>query len=148
MVVLKSSHTPEELIRRWDDRLNPARFAGNDDVLDLVFCGKRKGNKIMLMRRTGVSREPLSSIFRGKIVGTAEGSEIRGFFTKSVAEYIIIGIIVALAMAVFLEVKKRYAEISRMSVAFLVVFVLAVVSLLRTGKGTKEKYIDFLKGIL
>lgn len=148
MVVLKSSHTPEELIRRWDDRLNPARFAGNDDVLDLVFCGKRKGNKIMLMRRTGVSREPLSSIFRGKIVGTAEGSEIRGFFTKSVAEYIIIGIIVALAMAVFLEVKKRYAEISRMSVAFLVVFVLAVVSLLRTGKGTKEKYIDFLKDIL
>lgn len=148
MVVLKSSHTPEELIRRWDDRLNPARFVGNDDVLDLVFCGKRKGNKIMLMRRTGVSREPLSSIFRGKIVGTAEGSEIRGFFTKSVAEYIIIGIIVALAMAVFLEVKKRYAEISRMSVAFLVVFVLAVVSLLRTGKGTKEKYIDFLKDIL
>lgn len=148
MIVLKSNRSPEELIARWDDRLNPARFAGHDDVLDLVFCGKRKGNKIMLMRRTGVSREPLSSIFRGKIVGTAEGSEIRGFFTKSVTEYVCIGVILALALTIFLEVKKRYTEISWMSVAFLILFLIAILSLLRTGKRTKEKYIDILKDIL
>ncbi len=148
MTVLKSSYSPQELIARWDDRLNPARFAGNDDLLDLVFCGKRKGNKIRLMRRSGVSREPLSSIFRGKIVGTAQGSEIRGFFTKGVLAYIFVGMLLAFIFFIYQEVKHRYTDISWLNIALLIIFILEILSLLRTPKGTKEKYIDFLKDIL
>lgn len=148
MTVLKSSYSPKELIARWDDRLNPARFAGNDDLLDLVFCGERKGNKIKLMRRSGVSREPLSSIFRGKIVGTSQGSEIRGFFTKSVVEYIVVGLLIAFVLIIYREVKQRYTTISWMNLLLLAVLIFALLSLLWTRKSTKEKYIDFLKDIV
>jgi hypothetical protein len=148
LTILNSSYSSEELIARWDDRLNPARFAGNDDVLDLVFYGKRKGNKVKLMRRSGVSREPLSAIFRGRIVGTAQGSELRGFFTKSVIEYIIISVLLAFVYFIYREVKHRFTDISWINIILAAVFILAILSLLRTGKSTKAKYIDFLKDIL
>ena len=148
MTILSSNYNPEKLIARWDDRLNPARFAGNDDVLDLVFYGKRKGNKIKLMRRSGVSRDPFSSVFRGEIVGTEQGSEIRGFFTKGVIEYFIIGLILAFIYFIYREVKERFTNISWMNLILIAVFILAILSLLWTRKSTKTKYIEFIKDIL
>ena len=41
MLSLESKHSVSALSSRWDERTSPARFAGNDDVLDMIYFAKR-----------------------------------------------------------------------------------------------------------
>lgn len=147
MKKLKSKYCKKKLIARWDERTNPARFAGNDNIWDLVFLGLRKENKIKLMRRSGVSREPFSSIFRGKIVETENGSEIRGFFTKSIFDYIMVGAVLLCVCFIYLSVRQRETSLTAVNVIAFISIVCAFF-LLHTRKKTKKLYLDFLSDIL
>jgi len=147
MIKLVSEHSENELYLRFDERINPARFAGNDDVMDLYFYGSRKGSRIKLTRRTGISRDPFSTVFRGKIVRTEEGSEIRGFFTKGFLDYIFVSIGLFFIFAIYMVVKSRDASLTAINTILIASLVLAIL-LLNTWRGTKKRYIDFLKDIL
>ena len=51
MLILESRFSPSELAERWDDRTSPARFAGNDDVMDDIYIARRKDNRVFLIRK-------------------------------------------------------------------------------------------------
>lgn len=147
MIKLKSKYSEQQLIERWDKRMSPERFAGNDDYMDLCYCGFRKGKKIKLTRRTGISREPFSAVFRGKIVARSGGSEIHGYFTKGISDYITVAFVLAFVLTIYMVVKFRNAPLTAINVLVAVTIVLAFI-LLFTWSGTKKKYIAFLKEIL
>ena len=44
MVKFTSEYSQNTLIEKWDEYTSPARFAGSDDTMDLIFVSKRKGN--------------------------------------------------------------------------------------------------------
>ncbi len=86
----------DELIERWDEFTSPARFAGADEMMDLIYVSKRKGNQVRLVRRAGSKRDPFSCVFYGKIVKSEQGSAVKGIFAKSLFDYIAIALIIAL----------------------------------------------------
>ncbi len=88
MVEIRSGHKREVLESRWDEMTSPARFAGCDDTMDLIFVAKRSGGRVRLVRKARIAHEPFCCVFRGKISGSGSGSVIKGVFTKSVADYI------------------------------------------------------------
>ncbi|HAN21232.1 MAG: hypothetical protein A2Y15_06665 [Clostridiales bacterium GWF2_36_10] len=147
MIILKSKYRKNELIARWDDRINPARFAGNDDILDLTFYGSRHKNNIKLIRRSGVARDPFSAIFRGKIISTPEGSAIKGIFTKSIFEYVITVLFLGFILFLYRVIKERGGSFSAINV-LLVASLLMAFLFLFNRKATKRRYIDFLNDIL
>lgn len=103
MATLKSNHSPVELASRWDERTSPARFAGNDDVLDTVYRAKRKGNSVFLIRKGSVSLDPFTTVFRGKILPCGEGSMIKGYFSKRAFDYVLLAILLCLDAAFALK---------------------------------------------
>ena len=96
MVEIRSGHKREVLESRWDEMTSPARFAGCDDTMDLIFVAKRSGGRVRLVRKARIAHEPFCCVFRGKISGSGSGSVIKGVFTKSVADYFIVLLITAL----------------------------------------------------
>ena len=60
MHTFESRYSKDELISRWDEFTSPARFAGTDDVMDLIFVSKRKGNKVRLVKRARTKRDPFA----------------------------------------------------------------------------------------
>lgn len=147
MIILESEHNENELIQRWDERIKPSRFAGNDDAMDLYFSGYRNGRRIKLVRRSGISRDPFSAIFRGKINKTEEGSEIRGFFTKGYLDYIIVAFGLAFIFTIYMVVKSRGSSLTAIN-ALLIASLFFAVLLLFVWRGSKKRYIEFLKDIL
>ncbi|HBR32437.1 MAG: hypothetical protein PHD46_05640 [Eubacteriales bacterium] len=147
MIRLKSSYSADQLAVQWDKRTSPERFAGNDDFMDLCFAGFRKGNRIKLARRNGISREPFSTVFRGKIVSQNGGSEIRGIFTKGLTDYITVFFVLAFVIAIYGVVKSRNAPMTAINVLLIITVLIAFVLLLTLGR-TKREYLDFIKEIL
>jgi hypothetical protein len=147
LTVLKSSYSPLELIARWVDRLNPRVLPETTICLDLVSAASEKGIKSDLCAVQRFERAVIVD-FQRENRRHCTGSEIRGFFTKGVLAYIFVGMLLAIIFFIYQEVKHRYTDISWLNIALLIIFILELLSLLRTPKGTKEKYIDFLKDIL
>ncbi len=142
-MILHGFYTESELIRRFDERLSPARYAGNDDVMDLKFVGTRRGNKIKLFRRSGTSGLFFSSVFRGQIVTEDKRAIIKGYFTKSIADYFLSAFWLGFVYIIFQSAKQRGTTMSTAN--FLAgASILAVILLLRTGKKTKKEYIEVL----
>ena len=100
MVEIRSGHKREVLESRWDEMTSPARFAGCDDTMDLIFVAKRSGGRVRLVRKARIAHEPFCCVFRGKISGSGSGSVIKGVFTKSVADYFIVLLISARQFAI------------------------------------------------
>ncbi len=96
MLFLKSRYNEAELAARWDERTSPARFAGNDDLMDAVFVAKRKQNRVILIRKARGSWDPFATVFRGRIVPLPDGSAIKGYFTKRLLDY---GLLLLLLLA-------------------------------------------------
>ena len=95
MINFESNYSVNEFIERWDEFTSPARFSGSDDTMDLIFVSKRNENKVKLIRRARSNRDPFSTVFRGKIIKTEKGSAVSGIFTKSIADYISVTLVVA-----------------------------------------------------
>lgn len=89
MLILESRFSPSELAERWDDRTSPARFAGNDDVMDDIYIARRKDNRVFLIRKGGGTWDPFATVFRGKIEASDTGSVLKGSFSKRVLDYIV-----------------------------------------------------------
>ena len=86
MINFQSGYSATELISRWDEYTSISRFAGSDETMDLVYISKRRGNRVKLVRKAQLSREPFSTVFRGRIKNSKNGSEIVGCFTKSLLD--------------------------------------------------------------
>lgn len=146
LIILPSSYPAETLIKRWDEYTSPARFAGNDDTLDLVFTSKRRGNKVKLVRRSGTMHEPYAAVFRGNIVETDKGSEIRGIFTKSVFDYIFTFGVIILAFFIRQSAESRGAELYTSNVLLAACIIIGLF-LLFNRRSAKRRYVEFMTGI-
>lgn len=146
MVEIRSGHKREVLESRWDEMTSPARFAGCDDTMDLIFVAKRSGGRVRLVRKARIAHEPFCCVFRGKISGSGSGSVIKGVFTKSVADYFIVLLITALLFYIRHEVILRGS--SQYTINFLIAFwLVAAVMLLYNTKRARVKYIEMLNRI-
>lgn len=146
MVEIRSGHKREVLESRWDEMTSPARFAGCDDTMDLIFVAKRSGGRVRLVRKARIAHEPFCCVFRGKISGSGSGSVIKGVFTKSVADYFIVLLITALLFYIRHEVILRGS--SQYTINFLIAFwLVAAVMLLYNTKRARGKHIEMLNRI-
>lgn len=143
MTVFPSKYSSEELTKRWDEYTSPARFAGNDDNMDLIFVSKRNGSKLNLVRRARASREIFSSIFRGKIVATDNGSEIQGYFTKSIFDYVSVVAIIGILFYIRTLVIERGGNINAIN-TLLAAGIIGGMLLLINTRRTKRKYAEFI----
>ena len=143
MTTFPSKYSLDELKERWDDFTSPARFAGNDDTMDLIFVSKRKGNKLRLVRKARSAYELFSCVFRGEIVEKETGCEIRGNFTKSIFDYALIGSIIGVLFYIRLILIDRGANLSAIN-TLLAVGIIGGVLLLLNTRSTKRRYAEFI----
>ncbi len=143
MTEFQSKHPQEELIRRWDDYTSISRFAGCDETMDLIFCSKRKGNKVKLIRRARASRDPFSTVFRGTISKSEGGSKITGIFTKSIFDYILVGVVLAVVFCMRYYVMERGTSLATVN-TLLVCSIVVGLFLLISRRRTKRTYAEFI----
>lgn len=146
MIKFHSKHSADELISRWDEYTSPSRFAGNDDTMDLIFVSKRKNNKVRLIRRSKANREPFACVFRGTIVSDEYGSVIKGIFTKTIFDYIVVGLIIAAIFYIRSLVEARGEPLNTMN-ALLVIAIVGGIALLYNLRITKKRYAEFISRI-
>ncbi|MBQ1206248.1 MAG: hypothetical protein IIX67_03500 [Clostridia bacterium] len=146
MHIYKSRYSEEELINRWDDFTSPARFAGADDVMDLIYVSKRKGKKVRLVRRARTKREPFSCVFYGTIESTEQGSQIKGSFMKSLIDYIAVALIVALLFYIRFLVIERGDSPVTVNVLLGASIVFGILLLYNT-RSIKRKFSEFISRI-
>ncbi len=142
----ESNLSVQELTDKWDEYTSPARFAGSDDTMDLIFVAKRKNDKVHLVRRSRLSREPFSPIFRGRIKKTEQGSKIVGIFTKSLLDYFSVGIIVALLFYIRAGIIERGDSLNAIN-TLLVCAIIGGILLLYNTRAAKRRYADFITRI-
>lgn len=146
MIELKSRFSSEVLKQRWDDYTSPARFAGSDETMDLVYVSKRAGSNVTLVRRARSAREPFSCVFRGKIRQTESGSEIKGIFTKSIFDYSLVAIVMGLLFYIRGSIIERGESVDTINI--IIAFSLVAAFLLLVNyRPTKRKYVEFISRI-
>ena len=133
----------EELIAKWDEHTSPARFAGSDDNMDLIFVSKRKNNSVKLVRRARSSREPFSTVFRGKIKKCGDKSEIVGFFTKTFFDYAFVTLLIGLVFYIRSVIIERAEQLTSINAILAVVIVGSLLLLINT-RAAKRRYSDFI----
>lgn len=141
-----SCFSKEELTSRWDEFTSPARFAGSDDVMDLIYVSKRKNDRVRLVRRARSKREPFSCVFYGKIAKNEKGSEISGIFAKSVIDYIAIALIIALLAYIRYIVIDRGESPVTVNILLGASIIIGILLLYNT-RSTKRKYAEFISRI-
>ena len=143
MVKFPSDLSAEKLSENWNEHTSPARFAGSDDTMDLIFMSKRKGDSVRLVRKARSAHEPFSCVFRGKIKSNGNGSEIVGVFTKSIFDYLFTIALVALVFYMRSYVIERSQDLGAINVILIVVLVSCAL-LLYNRRATKRKYAEFI----
>lgn len=143
MICFPSDFSVEKLIENWDEYTSPARFAGSDDTMDLIFVSKRNDKSVKLVRRARFSREPFSTVFRGKIRNTKNGSEIVGVFTKTILDYAFSAAVLALLFYIRAIIIDRGGYLNTINV-LLAVSIVAFVLLLMNTRASKRRYVDFI----
>lgn len=146
MANFKSEHTKEELKRRWDEYTSPARFAGSDDHMDLIFVAKRSGDRVKLLRRARTMADPFSCVFRGKICSDGERSSIKGIFTKRIVDYFSVLILLAIMFFMRSEVIAHGDDPYTINVLIAASSVLGLL-LLYNSRRSKRYYADFIARI-
>ena len=142
MIKFESEYSANVLKERWDEFTSPARFAGNDDTMDLIFVSRRKKDKVRLVRRSRLARDPFACVFRGEIAD----NQIVGVFTKSILDYVVIAAVYALLLYIRSYTISNGNSLKTIN-SLLAIAVLAGVALLFNTKRTKRKYIDFISRI-
>lgn len=146
LIRLPCSYTKSELTARWDEYTSPARFAGSDETLDLIFVAKRKGDRVTLVRKAKSVHDPYASVFRGRIRSDGEKSEIVGFFTKTVFDYLFTFLVIFALLYVQITVNSRGEDPYAANVLLVAAIVIAF-AVLHCSRGAKRRYTDFLTGI-
>lgn len=143
MIKFPSDYSQEQLIQKWDEYTSISRFAGSDDVMDLIFVSKRNGDNIRLVHKARNAYEPFSAVFRGKIRKNGQGSEIVGYFTKSFTDYALIGAVLALLFYIRSFVIERGDSLATIN-TLLVFAIVGSIALILNYRSTKRKYADFI----
>lgn len=143
MLSLKSTYSPEQLTARWDERTSPARFAGNDDVLDNIYIASRKRNRVFLIRKARGALDPFATVFRGRIVSCGDGSELRGFFSKRLFDYLLLLCLLALDLFVYERALAQAAMTDGLKCGCLM-FALVMLLLAVPLPFARRRYRDFL----
>ncbi|MBO5870758.1 MAG: hypothetical protein J6Q89_08420 [Clostridia bacterium] len=141
MINFESKYSVKELMERWDEFTSPARFSGSDDTMDLIFVSKRNENKVKLIRRARSTRDPFSTVFRGKIIKTEKGSVISGVFTKSILDYITVALVL-----VILFYLRSVSETNLN--ALLVCSIIGGILLLYNTRASKRRFAEFICRII
>ncbi len=147
MLFLKSKYSEADLASRWDERTSPARFAGNDELLDAVFVAKRKQDRVILIRKARGTWDPFATVFRGRIVPLPDGSAIKGYFTKRLFDYVLLFLLL-LADGYFCfrlqDMGNLTASASVGCLAFAAILLLLAVPL----RASRRRYRAFLQDIV
>ena len=146
MLVLESKEAPEQLAQRWDEKTSPARFAGNDELMDNIFIASRKKDRVFLIRRASGALDPFATVFRGRIVPCGSGSAIKGRFTKRLFDYFLLLLLAGLDGFVYsraLEGGGASPSVTGFCIAFALLLLLLAVPL----RASRRRYRDFLEGI-
>ena len=88
-------------------------------------------------------RDPYSTVFRGRIEKTDGGSVIKGFFTKTVFDYIFTLAVVAIAFVMRFQAEARGADLY-VSNVILIICIFGGLLLLYSFRPTKRRYIEFM----
>ena len=146
MLVLESKATPEQLAQRWDEKTSPARFAGNDELMDNIFIAFRKEDRVFLIRRASGALDPFATVFRGRIVSCGSGSAIKGRFTKRLFDYLIL-LLLALLDGFFYSRALEEGSISPSVTGLCIAFAFLLLLLAVPLRASRRRYREFLEGI-
>lgn len=143
-VTLPCDITLEELRRRWDYMTGEAFYAGCDEVMDLVFMGKRSGDKVSLIHKAPAMRNTFATVFYGELRATENGSEIVGTFKKRKSDYVAAIVIAVLAFGFSQGIvdRQRYLALGVVCGAMALVYLLC-----RVSKRSQTPLIEFLERI-
>ena len=145
-MVLESRFEPAELFDRWDDRTSPARFAGNDGVMDDIFMARRKHDRVFLIRKGRNTWDPFSTVFRGRIVSATTGSVLKGCFTKRLSDYFLLSIL--MLIDIYFGWRGYLMDGFTGTTAFVCIAVFVALVLLAIPlPSARKKYTAFLKEI-
>jgi hypothetical protein len=145
-LILKSCFGSDELEQRWDERTSPARFAGNDGVMDDIFIASRKGTRVFLIRKGRNTWDPFSTVFRGRIFPSGSGSFIKGYFSKRYFDYVLL-VFLAIITVYFAYQDYFINGFSASSILFYV-SVISILTLLAIPlPSARKKYMAFMKEI-
>lgn len=147
MVNYSSDYSVEELIERWDEYTSPARFAGSDDMMDLIFVSKRNGDNVRLVRRSRSSRDPFACVFRGRIKAKRQGSQISGIFTKAIFDYAVVAAVWALLFYIRSFIIERGDALKTINVLLVCALVIGVALLYNTRRA-RLRYSEFISRIV
>ena len=147
MVNYCSDYLAEELIERWDEYTSPARFAGSDDMMDLIFVSKRNGDRVRLVQRSRTSRDPFACVFRGRIKENRQGSQISGVFTKAIVDYAVVAAVWALLFYIRSYIIERGDSLSTINVLLGCALVIGVALLYNTRRA-RLRYSEFISRIV
>lgn len=133
------------LIKRWDYMTSEAFYAGCDRVMDLVFTGTRKGDRVTLIRKAPSMRNTFATVFSGRLISTENGSAIVGNFRKRYSDYFIGVVAAALAYGFAQGMADEYRTEALVVVT---VAMLGLLALFKPLRGTKRLYGEFLTRII
>lgn len=146
MLFLESRYSPEQLLARWDERTSPARFAGNDDVMDVIYVASRKDDRVFLVRKGRRTLDPFATVFRGRVVPCDGGSALQGRFSKRLFDYLILLVLLALEVFFYQRAVAGGSVTSSFTVGCLA-FAFLLLLLAIPLPHTKKRYREFLKEI-
>lgn len=134
----------DELKRRWDYMTGEAFYAGCDEVMDLVFMGKRSDNKVSLIHKAPAMRNTFATVFYGELLETDTGSQIVGTFKKRKSDYVAAIIIAVLAFGFSQGIvdRQRYLALGIVCGAMALCFLLC-----RVSKRSQKPLAEFLDRI-
>ncbi|HPE95373.1 MAG TPA: hypothetical protein PLT66_04835 [Bacillota bacterium] len=144
-ITLNCPDTLEELTKRWDYMTSESFYAGCDGVMDVVFTGTRKDDRITLIYKAPAMRTTFASVFSGRLVETPTGSAIIGGFRKRYSDYVIGAIICVLLFGFAQGMLDIYYYAS---IIFATVSLVIICLLLTVTKRSKKRYTDFLERII
>ena len=145
-MIFKSDYGKNELIARFDDLTSEARFAGADEQNDWIFLSTRKGDKIKIIRKPKNAYDPFASVFRGRIVGVENGSEIRGFYTKSLPDYIFSLFVFSIYYTVCFNYYAS-ADDKTVSLSLMIAGAAVLLLLFSSLPHTRKRYGDFIRRV-
>ncbi|MCH5182820.1 MAG: hypothetical protein J1E00_01465 [Oscillospiraceae bacterium] len=146
MLVLESKFTPEQLTQRWDEKTSPARFAGNDALMDNIFIASRKEDRVFLIRRASGALDPFATVFRGRIVPCGGGSAIKGHFTKRLFDYVLLLVLAFLDGFVYYRAMEE-GSVSPSVTGFCIAFVVLLLLIAVPLRKPRRRYREFLEEI-
>ena len=145
--MLESALTPEQLAARWDERTAPHRFAGGDDYFDNIFIAERRGDRVKIAFKPRSGPNIFATVFRGKIVPSAGGSAISGFFCKVTGDYLLAFALAVICVTVLKALYDRGASLTAIGAGALVAAAVFALYLF-PKRGAKKKYLELFEDIV